>query len=227
MTEVNDGRYLRQLGIVRQRNLPPVTLIGCGGLGSPTAIALSKMGIPRLLLWDFDSVEEHNLPNTFYKEKDIGRFKVEALKETCLEFNSDLVITTRRTRFSERDMLRGIVISGVDSMASRHAIWNKIKMNPNVPLYIEGRMSRLAGIVNVVRPTNQSDIAWYESTLCSDENAIQDPCTEKAIIFSVLGFTWVVSSWVKKIANNEPIHRWVVVDSFNMSTLLSEEQVEV
>jgi tRNA A37 threonylcarbamoyladenosine dehydratase len=41
----------------------PVTIIGAGATGSWLAIALAKLGIDNISIWDFDKVEEHNIPN--------------------------------------------------------------------------------------------------------------------------------------------------------------------
>ena len=47
-----------------------VLVIGCGGLGSPTAIYLATSGIGEIHLVDFDSVSISNLHRqTFFKKK--------------------------------------------------------------------------------------------------------------------------------------------------------------
>ena len=44
----------------------PIHIIGCGATGSWVALMLAKMGISNITCWDFDKVEEHNLPNQFF-----------------------------------------------------------------------------------------------------------------------------------------------------------------
>ena len=51
-------------------------IIGCGGLGTNAAVHLAGAGIGRLLLVDYDTVEERNLNRQFfYTKKDTGREK--------------------------------------------------------------------------------------------------------------------------------------------------------
>ena len=41
----------------------PVTIIGAGATGSWLALMLAKLGIQDITVYDFDVVEEHNVPN--------------------------------------------------------------------------------------------------------------------------------------------------------------------
>lgn len=58
-----------------------VGIAGAGGLGSNIAVALARAGVGELVIVDFDMVERSNLNRQFYFEDQIGRPKVEALKE--------------------------------------------------------------------------------------------------------------------------------------------------
>jgi molybdopterin-synthase adenylyltransferase len=64
-------------------------VLGCGGIGSLIATALAASGIGKLTLVDNDKIELTNLTRQYYfKEKDIGKYKVDVLKKTILEKNS-------------------------------------------------------------------------------------------------------------------------------------------
>jgi hypothetical protein len=66
-----------------------VALLGVGGLGSWAAYALACCGVGELVLVDGDVVEESNFNRQIlYRERDIGRPKVEAAAEALAEFNS-------------------------------------------------------------------------------------------------------------------------------------------
>jgi sulfur carrier protein ThiS adenylyltransferase len=58
-----------------------IGIAGCGGLGSNCAVALSRVGIGRLILVDFDVVELSNLNRQYYFRDQIGLLKTEALTE--------------------------------------------------------------------------------------------------------------------------------------------------
>ncbi len=66
-----------------------IAVLGVGGLGGWTALALSCCGIGEMLLVDFDRVELTNLNRqVLYGESDIGRLKAEAAAERLASFNS-------------------------------------------------------------------------------------------------------------------------------------------
>ena len=76
-----------------------VALLGVGGLGSWAAYALACCGVGELVLVDGDRVEESNFNRQIlYRERDIGRLKVEAAAEALAEFNSacELAPVSRR-----------------------------------------------------------------------------------------------------------------------------------
>jgi len=66
-----------------------IAVLGVGGLGGWTALALSCCGIGEMLLVDYDRVELTNLNRqVLYGEADIGRLKAEAAAERLASFNS-------------------------------------------------------------------------------------------------------------------------------------------
>jgi sulfur carrier protein ThiS adenylyltransferase len=58
-----------------------VGIAGAGGLGSNVAVSLSRAGVGRLVIADFDRVEASNLNRQQYFVEQVGRRKVEALRE--------------------------------------------------------------------------------------------------------------------------------------------------
>ncbi len=64
-----------------------VGIAGVGGLGSAVALALTRMGVGRLVLADGDVVEPSNLNRQHYFTDQIGERKVEALAETLTRVN--------------------------------------------------------------------------------------------------------------------------------------------
>jgi len=88
---------LKKMGIVENyeniRNYS-VIIVGLGGIGSVAAEMLTRCGIGKLLLFDYDTVEIANMNRLFFRPEQAGMTKTLAAKETLLEINPDLVIET-------------------------------------------------------------------------------------------------------------------------------------
>jgi len=80
-----------------------VGIAGAGGLGSTVAVALARAGVGRLVIADFDRVEASNLNRQQYFVDQVGRVKVEALKENLLRINPFSVYETHEARVTRRN----------------------------------------------------------------------------------------------------------------------------
>ena len=211
-------RYLRQQDIVDNSRLAdlPIIVIGAGAVGSFTALALAKMGVRKLTVYDDDTVTEHNLPAQFFRTGDIGRPKVEALQEIVQAFDG-VAIQVRAERFVDQP-LTGVVIVAVDSMDQRQRIWRRVRYNPAVKLYIDTRMGTEVAVVHVVNPIDPDDVHRYEENLHGSEEAFQARCTERAIVYTVLGLAAITAGKVKKFVMGQPYRKTVVRD-FKLSIL--------
>lgn len=210
-----DNRFIRQQDAVDMRKLSnlKVTLIGAGSIGSTAAVWLGKMGVTDLTVFDDDLVEEHNWSNQLYSEADIGRPKVEALWDVMERFCS---FTPRAVAHQYTDEpLTEVVISAVDSMASRKAIWQSIKKQPQVQLYIDGRMGLETLIVHAVRRSSRE----YGKSLHSDSAGLQEPCTARTICYTPLMASAVICNLVKRYVNGEDIPEQIVMDMTTYTTL--------
>ncbi|NLO90895.1 MAG: sulfur carrier protein ThiS adenylyltransferase ThiF [Elusimicrobia bacterium] len=97
-----------------------VGIAGAGGLGSNAALALARSGIGRLIIADFDVVEPSNLNRQAYDFRQIGLFKVDALKENILRANPYVRVDIRRMRLTAQNAARAfsgadILIEALDS----------------------------------------------------------------------------------------------------------------
>jgi len=81
-----------------------VGIAGVGGLGSNVAIALARIGVGRIIIADFDVVEPSNLNRQQYFVKDIGRPKVEAIKETLGLINPYVVVEANYLRLTPENI---------------------------------------------------------------------------------------------------------------------------
>lgn len=214
-TKTDQSVYWRQLDIVAPDRLEKldITFVGVGGLGSPTAFALAKMGVKNMTAYDFDEVEEHNEPSQIYTLKDIGKMKVEALAEMVENCGGNL---TQITDAYKDQPLSGVVIVSADSMKARKDVWNACKYNPNVPLFIDMRMGAEEGRIFAMNPSMPADVKHYESMLFDDEDGVEMPCTAKAIIYNTFIVGAIVCNIVKKWVMDEPFPRDLMVDSITI-----------
>lgn len=76
---------LKRMGIVqdyeRIRDYS-VIVVGVGGVGSVVAEMLTRCGIGKLILFDYDKVEMANMNRLFYQPHQSGLSKVEAARDT-------------------------------------------------------------------------------------------------------------------------------------------------
>ena len=77
-----------------------VGIAGLGGLGSTVAVALARAGIGRLIIADFDKVEEDNLNRQQYFIDQIGQNKVDAMTENLQRINPNVKIEAHRVRLN-------------------------------------------------------------------------------------------------------------------------------
>jgi molybdopterin/thiamine biosynthesis adenylyltransferase len=199
-----------------------VTMIGCGGIGSAAAIALAKLGIPRMRLIDHDTVEPHNLPNQMYDIADVGKPKVEALADRLVAMRGDtLDLTPEVARITEGSEWKpsGIVVSGLDSMEARNTIWREfIRKNVNVSLYIDARLGGEKIVLYAINPMEKGGIDLYEETLYSDEDAKEDPCSRRSIIDVGFSTAALITRAVRKHLTGEMVEPILV---HNQETFIS------
>jgi sulfur carrier protein ThiS adenylyltransferase len=77
-----------------------VCIAGCGGLGSNAAVALARVGVGRLIITDFDKVEESNLNRQYFFSDQIGEYKATALKENIRRIDSSIEVDSHIIKLS-------------------------------------------------------------------------------------------------------------------------------
>lgn len=77
-----------------------VGIAGCGGLGSNCAVALARVGVGKLVIADFDRVEESNLNRQYFFSDQVGLPKVKALKENIGRIDPEIRIEMHEVMLS-------------------------------------------------------------------------------------------------------------------------------
>lgn len=174
MNNIND---IRLTGLFK-KELGPVTIIGCGAIGSKIAIEIAKTGCPKLQLWDGDEVESHNLCNQAFGTHDIGLKKVCALADYINNNVCDIHIEEHTTNFLPEDSpnTEDTVILCVDSMETRKTIMEYLIASPNVMFIIETRMGIDEIGIYTFTPIASNHKRWLECSNYKDGTAEVSAC---------------------------------------------------
>ena len=162
-------------------------------------------------------VQEHNWSNQMFSEADIGRPKVEALRDVMDSFCS---FTPRAVNYPYKDQpLSEVVIAAVDSMSARKAIWKSVRQQTQVRFYIDARMGLETLRVFALNPAIREHRIAYSQSLYSDSGALQEPCTARTISYTPLMAAAVICNQVKRYVNDEEIVGQVVMDLVTYAAL--------
>lgn len=167
---------IRQQDIIAEKNLgTEITVIGAGAIGSMTTLLLAKSGFSNIRVYDADNVDAVNINSQFYRISDIGRKKVDALKDIVREFSG--VEINAIPEFWNGETHFGIVVIAVDSMKVRKAIYSAHYSKAFNTWLIDSRMGAETFLIYTYHSMRESK---YSNSLYSDEESLQEPCTAKA-----------------------------------------------
>jgi len=150
-----------------------VAIIGCGGLGSNVAEMLVRSGVGRLVLVDFDVVDERNLNRQFFFRDQIGMPKVIALAENLRRIRSDVRLDTVQERASAETLVgisRGAcaIVEAVDDAATKAMIVNTaLERLPEIPLVTASGLAGY-GSTNAIVTERMADNLYVVGDLTSD-----------------------------------------------------------
>ena len=108
-----------------------VAICGLGGLGSNIAISLTRAGIGKLILIDFDRVDITNLHRQQYKANQIGMNKTDALRDNLLEIAPYVTLEAHTICVKEENathLLQGadIICEAFDDAACKAMLTNLV-----------------------------------------------------------------------------------------------------
>ncbi|MBR5111953.1 MAG: ThiF family adenylyltransferase [Clostridia bacterium] len=156
-------------------------VIGCGGLGTNASVHLAGAGIGRLLLIDYDTVEERNLNRQyFYTKDDAGIEKARLLAERLKAYASEVEINCLTGKFDGSISTDyDIVVIAVDNIATRKQA-NEFCKKSGIPC-VNGSINGFFGTAYLYIPGKTPDL---EAAGCLNETGIKNrsPSTTAAII---------------------------------------------
>jgi len=211
-------RRSRQADLVDRRIFDStITIIGCGAIGSFTALTLAKMGFHKMKVYDNDRVSEENISNQFYRYMDIGMNKALALNTMLIDFENVPLTVNDCLWTKDIGINTDYVIMAVDSMAVRTEIYESIRRNVDVQGFIDGRMGGQQAEVYTVDLAKTEQKQFYTGYLWSDSEASELPCTQKAVMYNVLWIASGIANSLRLMAEQKPYHSAVLYDFENQA----------
>ncbi len=170
MREAERLRYSRQIklsqiGEAGQQKLLDATvlIIGMGGLGSPVSMYLTAAGVGRLVISDFDRVDESNLQRQIvHGQSSLGESKAASAKHRLLSINPAVEVEAVDYELDGDDLdiqvrRADVVVDCTDNFASRFAL-NRACIANRTPL------------------VSAAAIRWEAQLSTFDSRRVDSPC---------------------------------------------------
>ena len=219
--------FTRQLGIINQPEVAGkrVVLIGAGAIGSFTALALTKLGVEKLTVYDDDEITEHNLPNQFYPTSGVGFCKTRVLGQVIDQFNG-VKIKWSKKRYKDQQLAE-VTIVATDSMASRKLVFDQFKKQKQTRYLLEARMGGEIGFAYCINKKSKKQMSMYKKTLYTDDQVAPLGCTERSIIYNVLMISSLLCRAFKSLVNKEKDYPCEVIFDLRTMTLIQQRGSEL
>jgi len=148
-----------------------VGIAGCGGLGSNCAVALARVGVGKLVLADFDKIEESNLNRQYFFYDQIGKIKSDTLKENIERINSEVEIVSHPVFLEESNFANifrecDLIIEAFDRPESKEMIVRAMsKFFPDKTLIMG------IGISGWSQNDSMKEIKYENLIICGDQKS--------------------------------------------------------
>lgn len=214
------GTSIKENSLSKLKNAK-VLIVGSGGLGSPVAYILAKMGIGKLGLADFDTVDISNLNRQILHSTDkIGMAKVESAKAFLMELNPDIEICAYQQKFSKENAESlvneyDIIVDGLDNLPTRYLL-NDTCYFLKKPL-VEAGVLAFNGLATVILPDKGP---CYRCTFPEVEDTSAIPsCSETGVLGAVPGIMGALQATeVLKLLTNTGdtlLNKLIMFDALN------------
>lgn len=199
-----------------------IHIVGCGSVGSTIAENLARCGVKNMVLWDFDTVEAHNIVNQMFRQQDVGKSKVEALKDILCDINPEISDTVElKPDGWQGKLMSGYIFLCVDNIELRRQIVEKHMDSPYVKAVFDFR-TLLESAQHYA--ADWSDYKMKQDLLKSMQFSHEEAAAETPV--SACGVTLGVATTVRLVCalgvNNyinfvkgNGIKKLVIIDGFN------------
>ena len=112
---------------VKKLEKSTVMVVGCGAVGSFAIEALARSGVGRIIVIDFDKVEDSNINRQLFAlDSTTGKTKVEVAKARIHDINPNISVDAFDLFFDDKtdlDIKPDFVIDAIDSVQSKIALY--------------------------------------------------------------------------------------------------------
>ena len=190
----------------------PINVIGCGAIGSHVCETLARMGFPEVHIYDFDTVDEHNITNQKFITVDIGHSKVDACERYMQAINPDMKVIKHADGLQPPYVVNGIVILAVDDIELRQKIVAANKYNNYCKMFLDFRMRLTDAQHYFAMHDNAKDMLKLEKSMDFTHDEAKEATPESAcgvqlsVVYTVqtivaLGIANLVNSIITKKYN--------------------------
>lgn len=173
-----------------------INLIGCGSVGSTVAELLARFGFTNVKLFDFDTVEEHNLANQMFTTKNLYKPKVEGVYDRWVEINPEAAKTIKLYGEGwDGQKLSGYIFLCVDNIELRRRIVEENKYNMNIKAMFDFRTALTDAQHYAADWQKQNDIAAMLDTMdfTHEEAEKNVPVSACKVSLCVMPTVWSVA----------------------------------
>jgi len=199
-----------------------IHIIGCGSVGSAVAELLTRFGLTKLTLYDFDTIEPKNLANQLFRQEHVGVSKVNALAHMLCEINPEAKSNIKVASHGYvAQKLSGYVFLCVDNIELRRDITTTSKNNPYIKAMFDFR-TRLTDAQHYA--ADWSDIKMVEDFINSmnfshEEAAAETPVSACNVTLSVAPTIRMICSLgvanFVNFAKGAGLKKFIQIDAFN------------
>lgn len=209
-----------------------VILGGAGGISSWTSLFLSRLGM-HIYIYDYDSVEFHNLGGQNFRTSDIGKLKTDVAIELAKEFSNHTLIEGMG-KYEAESEYTAIMISGFDNMQARKdmfANWKlQLEENPELrkeSLFLDGRLLASAYQIFCIQGDNLEHIERYEKEYLFDDSDVEDvDCTLKQTSHCAAGIASHMVGFLTNFATNVVLEGKYMVIPFKYEYITESNYTE-
>lgn len=196
-----------------------VGIIWAGWIGSNSAYSLAKMWI-KVKVCDFDEVDTVNTSSQFYSMAQLGKPKVEALKENIKTMCDEEIEIVNDKYKPEYFTDCQILVLALDSLAVRKEVVEKCNDDQFI---LDTRMVKKISQINTLygfQRDMRMEKEWVETADAENANT---RCTEKAVAFNALGMGCLVGSLIVDYINGKVLKYayWLDLENYRLDVFNS------